>query len=68
MGFVSESNVIDLSKPLERRSLDAETQHGLNRAVISMAADPCLDFDDLIIDKPNPMLAGYGPARKETKV
>ncbi|XP_012939770.1 uncharacterized protein LOC106012186 [Aplysia californica] len=65
MGQASESQTIDLSKPLVRRQLDSDTKAGLSRAFIGLG-DPWLD--DLPIHKPNPMVAGYGPARKETKV
>ncbi|BFY99198.1 hypothetical protein BsWGS_02238 [Bradybaena similaris] len=66
MGETSASQVIDTSKPLIRRQLDSLTRDGLSRAFIGIS-DPWVDnFPPL--NKPNPMLAGYGSARKETKV
>ncbi|XP_059176099.1 uncharacterized protein LOC131955833 [Physella acuta] len=66
MGETSDSQVIDLSKPLVRRQFDSETKNGLSRAFIGLE-DPWLE-DIPPINKPNPMVAGYGNARKETKV
>lgn len=66
MGETNASQVIDTSKPLIRRQLDSLTRDGLSRAFIGIS-DPWTD-DFPPLTKPNPMLAGYGSARKETKV
>ncbi|CAL1536435.1 unnamed protein product [Lymnaea stagnalis] len=66
MGEASESQVIDLSKPLVRRQLDTETRDGLSRAFIGLEDPWQGELPQL--SKPNPLVAGYGSARKETKV
>ncbi|CAG5118985.1 unnamed protein product [Candidula unifasciata] len=66
MGETTASQVIDISKPLIRRQLDSVTRDGLNRAIIGINDSWTDDFPP--VNKSNPMLAGYGSARKETKV
>ncbi|KAK0068648.1 hypothetical protein Bpfe_001611 [Biomphalaria pfeifferi] len=66
MGEAPESQVIDLSRPLVRRQLDSETRNGLSLAFIGL--EDSLHEDVPAKNKTNPLLAGYGSARKETKV
>ncbi|RUS70542.1 hypothetical protein EGW08_021695 [Elysia chlorotica] len=79
MGTPSESQVIDLSLPLARRHLDERVKAKLSQAFygISEPWEEAAGHDDQPwrqpveargVHKPNPLVAGYGPARKETKV
>ena len=79
MGTPSDSQVIDLSQPLARRQLDEKVKARLSQAFFGMG-EPWLEekqedrvwrgqqVDPRALNKPNPLLAGYGSARKETKV
>ncbi|GFO19004.1 hypothetical protein PoB_004550900 [Plakobranchus ocellatus] len=77
MGEPSESQVIDLSQPLVRRQLDEKVKARLSQAFFGMD-EPWLEKEDdqawrgamdpRALKKANPLVAGYGPARKETKV
>ncbi|GFS27006.1 hypothetical protein ElyMa_005233700 [Elysia marginata] len=81
MGTPSDSQVIDLSQPLARRQLDEKVKARLSQAFFGMG-EPWLDAtaadqNDKVwrepapprqLHKPNPLVAGYGSARKETKV
>lgn len=66
MGQTAESQIIDLSKPLAGRDIDSNVRDGLSCALIGL--DPVYPNNFLQPLKQNPMVAGYGPAHKETKV
>ncbi|KAK3767797.1 hypothetical protein RRG08_053942 [Elysia crispata] len=79
MGTPTESQVIDLSQPLARRQLDERVKAKLSQAFFGVS-EPWEEaggreervwrepVDPRVALKPNPLVAGYGSARKETKV
>lgn len=66
MGKTAESQIIDLSKPLPEINFGSNAKDGLNRALNDL--DPKYPHNIVQPLKYNSMVAGYGPAHKETKV